>query len=323
MTPPTVIIDTDPGLGEPGSVIDDGLAIAFALAIPEIDVLGLTIVNGNVGSSAGYASATALLDRLGRTDIPVRLGADMPLRQDMRTVWQVFGMDAPDAEFSTGQAAPSDRRADAVDWIVEQVAARPGEITVLAIGPMTNIAQAVQADPAFASNVREILVMAGNATGHVENIEVVADFNVLVDPEAMDIVLRSGAPVRMVGIDQTSRVMLTPRDASWLRRIGQDNGITSWLADYVDAWIDHEQCKDDDTGYPACLLHDPLVIAALVRPEFFEFADFEAVVDLKAGELDTSKDQSDEAGPLSSISAAVDIDVDRFHAYFLERLSTL
>ena len=322
MTSATVIIDTDPGLGKPGSVIDDGLAIAFALASPEIDVLGLTIVNGNVDAPAGYASATALLDRLGRNDVPVKLGANKPLRQDMNTVWRVFGRDLSAPAASTGSAAYASDEADAVAWMVDQVSRRPGEVTILAIGPMTNIAQAVRTDPAFAENVREVLVMAGNATGRVENIEVVADFNVLVDPEAMDIVLRSGVPVRMIGIDQTSRVMLTPQDAVWLREVGGATAVTAWLADYVDAWIDHERHSSGGTD-AWCLLHDPLVVAALTRPGFFEFARFDARLDLYRGEVVMTRERRTGGVPGSAVDAAVEIDVEQFHAHFLERLSTL
>jgi len=322
MTSATVIIDTDPGLGKPGSVIDDGLAIAFALACPDLHVLGLTIVNGNVDAHVGYESATALLDQLGRNEIPVKLGANKPLRQNMKTVWHTFGMDEPEPSEPSGVGAEAGLKADAVEWMLEQVARRPGEITILAIGPMTNIAEAVQADSTFAGNVREILFMAGNATGRVENIDVVADFNVLVDPEAMDIVLRSGVPLRMIGIDQTSRVMLTPQDATEMRNSGRGDSATAWLADYVDGWINHER-SSDDTENAWCLLHDPLVVGALVRPELFEFAAFEAHVDLERGEIVTAKKLHEGSESTGSVVAAVDTNVDKFHTYFLERLAAL
>ncbi|MFZ4894363.1 nucleoside hydrolase [Plantibacter sp. Mn2098] len=344
MHPVPVIIDTDPGLGEPGSVIDDGLAIALAVASPELDVLGLTTVNGNVGAATGYTLARELLCRLGRADIPVRLGAASPLRQDMARVWEVFGAEPP-TDSATSDAASIDATVprDAVAWLIEQVAARPGEITIAAIGPVTNLAEAITADPSFARNVKEIVTMAGNATGHVEHIDVVADFNVLVDPEAMDIVLRSGANVRLIGIDQTSRVVLDRADAEWLR--SQDHGdaatgpgagatptpaASTWLADCVDGWIDvlEAEASHDDPGTALCLLHDPLVVAAIVDPSVCTFAAVGASVDLEAGAIDIvipepGSDSTTAITATPAIRAAVDTDVPAFRQLFLSRTATL
>lgn len=320
-----VIIDTDPGLGEPGSVIDDGLAIAFALASPELEVLGLTIVNGNVGAQTGYALADTLLRRLGRTEVPLHIGATAPIRQDMNRVWEVFRgeavqrftREAPSGTRSLSQHPTS----DAVRWLIDQVASRPGEITLLAIGPMTNIAEAIECDPGFAANTKEIVIMAGNATGQVESITVVADFNVIVDPEAMNIVLRSGASIRMIGIDQTSRVKLYPGDAHKLRERESGTGVLRWLAECIDAWIEvPDGLPEDSSEGASCLLHDPLVVASVIRPEICAFAAFDVTVDFERGDLEVLKLHSPEA---RRVRAAIDTDVPAFHALFLERLAAL
>lgn len=313
-----IIIDTDPGLGEPGSVIDDGLAIAFALASPELDVLGLTVVNGNVGAVTGHALAHDLLERLGRSDVPVRLGAAAPLRQDMARVWQVFGTAVP-----TGTPEPPAAVADdAAQWLVKQVSARPGEITLAAIGPLTNVAEAVRLDPGFASKVDEIVVMAGNATAGAGGTWTgAADFNVFVDPEAADVVLRSGAKVRMIGIDQTSRVRLTTQDAASLRARDSGNGVGAWLGDRVDAWIEQESRTGSHDLESSCLLHDPLVIATILRPELCEFADVEVAVDLEQGRLALASGEPTDT--VASVAAAVDTDVPAVHALILDRIAAL
>jgi len=296
-----VIIDTDCGIGLPGSVIDDGLAIALALTAPEIEVLGITAVNGNADVHSVYRSVSELLRRLGRTDVPVLHGAVRPLRQKMEDVWRTFGMPFPERSSVTNVGdAPTDKQAAA--WMVEAAAARPGDVTIAAIGPLTNVAYAIKLDSDFASNVKEIVVMAGNATGHVENITVVEDFNVFVDPDAMAIVLDSCVPVRMIGIDQTSRVRMNLADAELLRDTpspASGDEVRAWLADCVASWIDIERLGSDrDARF--CLLHDPLVIAAVAHPEICTY---------------------ETRG--HNLIAAVDTDVAAFRSLFFRRLATL
>lgn len=222
-----VIIDTDPGLGEPGSDIDDGLAIALAVRAPELDVLGLTIVNGNVTLATGVHVARNLADRLGVPDLPVLAGADAPLTRDMAPVRALFdAVPGHAAARPAGDLRGPSSDLHAVDWMIEQAERFPGEITVIAIGPMTNLALAIRRSPAFARNVREFVLMAGSATTYAQNITVVGDFNAYVDPEALDIVVRSGARVRMVGLDQTSKVILTRHDAD--RMLASADPFSQW-----------------------------------------------------------------------------------------------
>ncbi|MGI5187545.1 nucleoside hydrolase [Promicromonospora sp. CA-289599] len=318
MTTVPIIIDTDPGLGEPGSVIDDGLAIALALASPELDVLGLTVVNGNVGALTGYALAHDLLERLGRADVPLRLGATDPLRQDMAHVREVFGSAEP-----TGTTSPpAGVTADAAQWLVEQVSAQPGEITLAAIGPLTNVAEAVRLDPGFASKVAEVVVMAGNGPAGAPGTGTdLPDFNIFVDPEAADLVLRSGAKIRSIGIDQTCRVRLTTQDVASLRARGSGDGVSAWLGDRVDAWIERESNGASHDREPFCLLHDPLVIATILRPELCEFADVEVAVDLGQGRLVQVTGESTDG--IAKVSAAVDTDVAAVHTLILDRIAAL
>jgi purine nucleosidase len=324
-----VIIDTDPGLGEPGSDIDDGLAIALALRSPELEVLGLTIVNGNVDAITGTDVARNLVDRLGFPALPVVLGATEPLKRDMAPLRAMFdavlGGEAADAATSAELRGPSTAE-HAADYLARIAAERPGEVVVIAIGPMTNLALAIQRDPSFASNVRELVLMAGSATTYAQNITVVGDFNAYCDPEALDIVLRSGADIRMVGLDQTAQVMLTRADADSLRRT--DDSFSRWAADCTDAWITFlgRAFPNRDEHRTSCFLHDPLVIAAVTHPELLDWqpANVQAEIEseLARGLVIANRGLALEPrGPINA-TVATATRVDDFRALFLERIST-
>ncbi len=325
MTRIPVVIDTDPGLGEPGSDIDDGLAIALALRSPELDVLGLTIVNGNVDARTGTDVARRLTARLGRPELPVVLGATEPLSRAMGPVRALFG-EQPDRGVPDELQGPTTDE-HAADYLVRLAATHPGELVVIAIGPMTNLALAVQRDPAFAGNVRELVLMAGSATTYAQNVTVVGDFNAYVDPEALDLVLRSGARIRMVGLDQTSQVMLTRDDAAALRA-GEDD-FSHWVADCTDAWIDFlgSAFPNRPEHRTACFLHDPLVVAAVIRPELLEWAGADVQVET-GSELARGLVVADRglalrpAGPHNAV-VAVATDTAGFRRLFFERISTV
>ena len=322
-----VVIDTDPGLGEPGSDIDDGLAIALALRSPELEVLALTIVNGNVDAATGTDVARRLTARLGHPELPVLTGATAPLRRSMEPVRALFG-EQPERRADHELLGPTSDE-HAADHLVRLAAARPGELVVIAIGPMTNLALAVQKDPAFARNVRELVLMAGSATGYAQNVTVVGDFNTYVDPEALDLVVRSGARIRMVGLDQTSQVLLTRDDAADLRA-GSDgsDGFGRWVADCTEAWIDFlgRAFPNRPEHRTACFLHDPLVVAAVIRPVLLEWADAEVQVDV-ASELARGLVVADRGlalrrpGPPNAV-VAVATDTAGFRRLFFERISS-
>lgn len=321
-----VIIDTDPGLGEPGSDIDDGLAIALAVRAPELEVLGLTIVNGNVTLGTGVHVARNLVDRLGVPELPVLAGADVPLTRDMASIRALFdAVPGHDASGPAGELRGPSSDVDAVDWMIEQAERFPGEITVIAIGPMTNIAAAIRKSPAFATNIREFVLMAGSATTYAQNITVVGDFNAYVDPEALDIVVRSGAKVTMVGLDQTSKVILTRDDADEM--LASEDPFARWAGDCTHAWIDYLARafpKRPEHTY-GCFLHDPLVVAAFVRPELCEwdeaYVEVEVTSDLARGLVVADRGLALQQPAPANATVAIDTDVDRFREFFLNTLS--
>ena len=321
-----VIIDTDPGLGEPGSDIDDGLAIALAVRAPELEVLGLTIVNGNVTLSTGVHVARNLADRLGVPDLPVLAGANDPLTRDMAGVRTLFdAVPGHDASGPTGELRGPSSETHAVDWMIEQAERFPGEISVIAIGPMTNIALAIQKSPTFAANIKEFVLMAGSATTYAQNITVVGDFNAYVDPEALDIVMRSDAKITMVGLDQTSKVILTRDDADEM--LASDDTFAGWAGECTHAWIDYLSRafpKRPEHKY-GCFLHDPLVVAAFIQPTLCEWDTAHVEVELTS-ELARGLVVADRGlalqhpGPINA-TVAIDTNVDLFREFFLRTLS--
>jgi inosine-uridine nucleoside N-ribohydrolase len=331
MTPISVIIDTDPGLGEPGSDIDDGLAIALAIRSPELQVLGITTVNGNVDVSTGTDVARRLTERLGVPDLPVARGAATPLARDMAPVRAMFHAVAnepvQDRHSTPGRTKLGPTTSEsAASFLARSTRELPGEITVIAIGPMTNIALAIEQDRSFARNVAELVLMAGSATTYAQNVTVVGDFNSYADPEALDIVMRSGAKIRMVGLDQTSRVMLTRDDAESLR--ASENPFSLWVADCTDAWIDFlgRAFPNRPEHVDACFLHDPLVVASVIEPAICAWDEADVQVETRS-ELARGLVVADRGLALRPMGApnarvAIDTDVATFRGFFLQRMRT-
>jgi purine nucleosidase len=322
MTPVRIVLDTDPGLGAPGADIDDGLAIALALRSPEVILEALTIVVGNVDVQVGRANAEALLNRLGASAVPIAVGAGRPLVQDLAPLRALFDAHVADA----GERPADPPGAGDAPRLVALVMDNPGAITVVAIGPMTNLAMAVALEPAWAANVRELVLMAGAATTYAHNITTVADFNAYADPEALQIVLDSGAPIRMVGLDQTSRVMLDRADAQRMRDGGDAFGV--WAAECTDAWIDFlgAAFPERPEHADACFLHDPLTVAAVLDPTLLTWAPAHVAVELE-GRLTRGLTVADRglalmppAGPPNA-QVAIDTDVERFRTLFLDRMT--
>jgi inosine-uridine nucleoside N-ribohydrolase len=214
----------------------------------------------------------------------------------------------------------------AAELLVRLAASHPGELVVIAIGPMTNLAEAITLDPAFVTNVRELVLMAGSATTYAQNVTVVGDFNAYVDPEALDVVVRSGAAIRMVGLDQTSRVRLTRHDAAALKA-GHDD-FARWAGACADAWIEYlaRAFPQRPEHREACFLHDPLVVAAVIDPHLLTWHDAHVQVETSS-ELARGLVVADRGlalarpGPANA-SVAVDTRVDDFRRLFLDRIST-
>ncbi|KAG4944893.1 hypothetical protein JHK87_040900 [Glycine soja] len=200
--PKKIIIDTDPG-------IDDAMAIFLALQSPEVEVIGLTTIFGNVYTTLATRNALHLLEVAGRTDIPVAEGSHVTSTNGtkLRVADFVHGVDGlGNQNFPPPKGKPIEE--SAASFLVHQAKVNPGKVTVVALGPLTNIALAIQLDPEFAKNIGQILILGG-AFAVNGNVNPAAEANIFGDPEAADVVFTSGADVLAVGINVTHQVVLT------------------------------------------------------------------------------------------------------------------
>jgi purine nucleosidase len=255
--PRTIVIDTDPGQ-------DDAVAILLALASPKLNVAGITTVAGNVPLSHTTANAIRILDLAERADITVHVGADRPLvARAPVTGAHVHGPTGLD-----GSDLPAPSRApastDAPGFLARTLRERdPGSVTLVVLGPMTNIANLFTRAPDAFSRIRDIVWMGG-ACFEGGNITPSAEFNVYVDPEAADIVLRAGIPLTMVPLDVTHQCLTTP---ARLRRFA---GLGNRAGQVVAGMLGFSERFDlAKYGWSGAPLHDPCTIAWLLRPDLF------------------------------------------------------
>jgi purine nucleosidase len=255
-TPRKIVIDTDPGQ-------DDAVAILLALAAPDLEVLGLTAVAGNVPLDLTQTNARKVCDLAGRPDIPVFAGCDRPLAHPLVTAEHVHGKTGLDGPDLPAPITPL-QDAHAVDFLIETLRSEPpGTVTLCPIGPLTNIATAFRRAPDIVDRVQEIVLMGG-AYFEVGNITPAAEFNIYVDPEAAEIVFNAGAPLVVMPLDVTHKALTTPAHIAGFRQMGTPVGAA------VAAWTDFfERFDKEKYGQAGAPLHDPCTIAWLLAPELF------------------------------------------------------
>lgn len=270
MTPRKIIIDTDPG-------IDDAMAIFYALEAPELDVVGLTTVFGNAHTTTCTRNALALLEVAGRSDIPVAHGAERPMAQEFRgpATW-VHG---DDGLGNTNLPEPTTRPADmdAAHFIIDMVMRHPGEITLVPVGPMTNIGLALLLEPRLAENLAGIVIMGG-AAFCPGNASPAAEANIVNDPEAADIMFGARCPIVMAGLDITEKVVMTSDQLALIGTGG--NPRSEALARIVPFY---EQFHKIRAGLDGIVVHDSTAISWLRTPELFQSVSYPIRVDTSAG----------------------------------------
>lgn len=307
-----VLLDVDLAMGAPGSDIDDGFALALALADPGTTVELVTTVNGNTDVATATTLTLELLDRLGRLDVPVHRGASAPLVRPPGRPGTV-----PDGVQSREPAGTM-----AAVAMVEHVLANPGEITLVAVGPLTNVALAVRLHPDFASSLSSLVVMGGVYNGHTNRAEMPGEFNVWSDPEAAQVVLTSGARPRLVGLDVTRQVRVTKAEAQEMA--ASDRPFAAFAGHFTAAWIDHlnEGLQQPDDS---CAMHDPLAVAAVTHPGLLTWRD--AHVQVELGDRSrgvTIADYLEHGGGLqANAEVAVAVDAEGFRDLFLQQMYEL
>lgn len=254
MTVKKILIDTDPGQ-------DDAIAILLALASPELEVVGITTVAGNVPLPLTSRNARIICELAGRTDMPIYAGAAKPLQRELVTAEFVHGKSGLDG-IELPEPQMRLREGHAVDFLVETLMRLEG-ITVCALGPLTNIALALQKEPRIAARIEQIVLMGGGCF-EGGNITPAAEFNFFVDPQAAALVFAAGIPITMAPLDVTHQALTTRPRIAALRALGNRAGLA------CAAWMEFfERFDEEKYGQEGGPLHDPCVIAWLLKPELF------------------------------------------------------
>lgn len=306
-----IIIDCDPGQ-------DDAIGLLLAMSAPEaFDILGITTVAGNVPLYLTERNARQMCDIAGRSDIPVYAGCAKPLRRDLLTAENVHGSTGIDG-VDIVEPKHALEAQHAVDFIIETLLAAEDEsVTLVPTGPLTNIAMAIEKDASILRRINEIVLMGG-AMREGGNHSPSAEFNILVDPHAADIVFRCGRPITVMGLDVTHQVLATSARRDRIRQIDNDAGRAA--AGMLDFFNRHDTAKYGSLGAP---LHDPCTIAYLLKPGLFEGKRCNLTVETES-ELTmghTAVDFWHVTDRPKNVQWMHTVDADEFYALLVEHLS--
>lgn len=310
--PQDIIIDSDPGQ-------DDAVAILLALASPELNILGITAVAGNVPLALTQVNARKILELADATDVPVFLGCDAPMTRKLVTAEYVHGKTGLDGIELPAPTMPLQEK-HAVDFIIDTLRERPeGTVTLVPIGPLTNIATAFERAPDIIPRVKQVVLMGG-AYFEVGNVTPAAEFNIYVDPEAAKIVFAAGTPVVVLPLDATHEALTSRKWVEDMRALPNRCGPA--VASWTDFFERYDREKYGSEGAP---LHDPCTIAWLLRPDLFEGRQVNVEIET-AGEFTTGMTVADWWGVSERPKNALfirHVKRDGLFDLFSERLATL
>lgn len=307
-----IVLDVDPG-------IDDALAIALATASRELEVRGITCVSGNAHVDKTSINALKVLEAIHVDNIPVTKGMARPLARELEVAEDFHGADGlGDTGLPLSKLKLNPK--NAVDFLTEETRKNPKSLTVIATGPLTNIATAIQRDPGFVANVKELVIMGGayNVTQYgYGNMNPVAEFNIYVDPEAAKQVFNSGIPITAVGLDVTA---------------DPNASLTKQLFEKLEASVSARArlsvavVKRLIARYGFVHLHDPMAVAVVVDPSLVTtkkyHVDVETVSELTRGQTVTDRREwlPDSYRRPPNVNVCTSIDGERFLGMFVERM---
>jgi inosine-uridine nucleoside N-ribohydrolase len=328
VTPRRIILDVDTG-------VDDAIAILLALHSAELKVEAVTAVSGNVPLAFTLPNTLRMVEIAGRTDVPVSGGAATPLVRRLITASYVHGNNGlGGVEFPEAKLKPVSESAEQV--IRRIVRSSPGEITIVGVSPLTNVAIALRADPELASQIKEIVVMGGSLTGG--NVTPSAEFNFYVDPEAARIVFDSGVPLTMVGLNVTQKVLLGEAQLGVLE--AAKTPASQAAAKILRATLNHMRQGRGMTA-KTMAMHDPLTVAHLIDPTILTLKDYYVQIET-SGEFTAGESVAYEYAPARTsppmntgqaapeipqselkpnCKVAVGVDADKFFRLLLPRLT--
>jgi inosine-uridine nucleoside N-ribohydrolase len=304
-----IILDCDPGH-------DDAIALLLALGSPELELLGVTTTYGNQTLEKTTANTLRVLELAGRTDVPVASGAAEPLERERVVAAHVHGESGLDGPtLPPAQGAPVEQHA--VDFLRETLAAADRPVTLVPVGPLTNIGLLLARSPESAEKIERVVIMGGAiAEG---NVTPAAEFNIWADPEAAQRVFSSGLDVTMVGLDVTHKALLLPERVEELRAAGTAGRFVAELFDFYHRF--HAQIYD----FPGSPVHDAVAVAQVVRPELLTTLERNVEIDCDS-ELCRGRTVVDlwrRTGREPNAHVGVDVDADGFVDLLVERISSL
>lgn len=304
-----IIIDCDPG-------IDDSLAIMLALTSPEIEVLGITIVCGNSPVEMGFENAKKILKQMNRLDVPVYMGEPRPLKRDYVNALDTHGADGLGESFLP-EVPGYQQEISAVDFLSKALIKE--KVSVIALGPMTNLARLIQKAPAAFEQIEELVSMGGSFKSH-GNCSPVAEYNYWCDPDAAalvyDTINQNGKMIHMIGLDVTRKIVLTPTLLEYICRLNKETGefirkITKFYFDFHWEW-EH---------IIGCVINDPLAVAYFLDPDICQ--GFDSYVQIETGGITLGQsvvDSMDFYRKTPNTKVLTEVDVYAFFQLFLSRI---
>ena len=304
-----IIIDCDPG-------IDDSLAIMLALTSPEIEVLGITIVCGNSPVEMGFENAKKILKQMNRLDVPVYMGKPRPLKRDYVNALDTHGADGLGESFLP-EVPGYQQEIGAVDFLSKALIKE--KVSVIALGPMTNLARLIQKAPAAFDQIEELVSMGGSFKSH-GNCSPVAEYNYWCDPDAAALVYdtlhQNGKMIHMIGLDVTRKIVLTPTILEYICRLNKETGefirkITKFYFDFHWEW-EH---------IIGCVINDPLAVAYFLNPDICQ--GFDSYVQIETGGITLGQSVVDSMNfyrKTPNTKVLTEVDVYAFFQLFLSRI---
>jgi purine nucleosidase len=297
--PRKILIDCDPGH-------DDAIAIVLAHGNPDVELVGITTVAGNQTLDKVTRNARIIATVCGMTGVPIAAGADHPLVKELRTAPGIHGESGLDGPTLPEPTVGLDPR-HAVDFLIETImASEPGEITLVPMAPLTNIALAVRKCPEIVDRVAGVVLMGGGYA--IGNVTATAEFNIFVDPEAAAVVFSAGWPITQVGLDLTHQALATPEVITRIDRIGTT--VSTFVTDILRTFAANYRTE---SGFSAPPVHDPCAVAAVIDPAVFTTrsarVDLELTGTHTTGTTVTEFRQRDQP---HNVQVAITLDVERF-----------
>jgi purine nucleosidase len=311
LNPKRILIDTDPG-------IDDSLAILLALASPEISLEGISVVHGNCSLEQATTNGLSVLELVHAEHIPLAKGCELPLVQPSLLAPETHG------DTGLGYAKLPEPRIKPIsqhgcDFLIEKILSNPGEMTLVAIGPLTNVAWAIRKEPRIVGALKELIIMGG-AIRYEGNTTALAEFNTYVDPHAAHIVYHAGTPTTLVPLDVTYQCVLTSQDVERLLKI--DSPIPGFIKDTTDFYMEFH---DAYQGLKGCVINDPLALALTFAPELCDYQELPVDVDISGGVSmgKTFADFYNYYKKPANMKVALEVRSRDFIELFLERMENL